>query len=162
MAASQFHYEGKLSAAVQRFKYAQKSSLAAPLGSLLSNHSLIEENFDAILPVPLHISRLRKRGFNQSQLLAEKLGEKTSCKVDPYILKRIKPTLAQVGMEKKERMLNVKDAFQLRKGAHIEGRNILLVDDVYTTGATVRECSKTLKQGGAKKVAVVTLARVVC
>ena len=161
IAASQFHYDDKLSLAIQMLKYSKKSSLAAPLGKLLSGHPITENKFDLVIPVPLHLSRLRERGFNQSQLIAKELGRNISCNVNASILERIKPTLPQVGMKRKERVLNVRGAFQLRKDGSLRGKSILLIDDVFTTGATVSECSRILKKGGAKTVSVLTLARVV-
>lgn len=162
IARSLFYYNEKMSFAIQRLKYAGKSSLAIALGRLLFNHPLTEETFDRIVPVPLHISRLRERGFNQSQLIARRLEKKTFCPVDPFIIERTKRTLTQVGMKRKERILNVKGAFRIRDAAFasIRGESILLIDDVFTTGATVGECSRILKKGGAEKVSVLTLARV--
>ena len=160
IAASLFYYEEKMALAIQKLKYSKKSSLAAHLGKLLSEHPITENVFDLIIPVPLHLSRLKERGFNQSQLIAKELGNNISCNVKASLLERAKPTLPQVGMKRKERVQNVKGAFQLRKDADLRGKSILLIDDVFTTGATVRECSKILKKGGANQVSVLTLARV--
>lgn len=80
-------------------------------------------------------------------------------KVDPWLLKRARPTLSQTGMRRKERIENLRDAFMLRKSASVDGMNLLLIDDVYTTGSTVMECTRILKEGGANKVNVLTLAR---
>lgn len=159
MAASVFLYNELMKEAVHLFKYSGKSILSRPFGDSLVKHHLAKEDYDAILPVPLHIKRLRERGYNQSHLLARELGSAMGIKIDPWLLQRARPTLSQTGMKRKERIKNLKGAFVLRKGASVKGMRLLLIDDVYTTGSTVRECAKVLKKGGAKKVNVLTLAR---
>lgn len=116
--------------------------------------------YDAIVPVPLHIKRLRERGFNQSLILARALGKKYSMDVDFSLLKRRKFTLTQTGLDKKEREKNISGAFVAVLPERIQNRNLILIDDVYTTGATINECAKTLVKAGASQVAVLTLARV--
>lgn len=161
-AASAFLYNEAMKGAVHLFKYKGKTTLSGPLSKSLAQHPLFKENYDAILPVPLHIKRLRRRGYNQSQLLAAELGRTggSGIKDNPWLLQRIRPTLSQAGMKRKERIKNLKGAFMLRKGATVKGMSLLLIDDVYTTGSTVEECAKVLKKGGAEKVNVLTLARV--
>lgn len=161
VAASVYLYKSDLSRAVRLLKYSKKSLLGSHLGGLMKGHNLSAISYDVIVAVPLHISRLRERGFNQSQLLAEGLGKGMSLDVDKYILERVRPTGSQAGMSSKERQANVRGAFSLRSGADVAGRRILLIDDVYTTGATVKECSAVLKEAGASVVNVITLARVV-
>jgi len=161
IAASIYLYQGDLSRAVRLLKYSKKSLFGSHLGGLMKNHRLSAISYDAIVAVPLHIARLRERGFNQSQLLAEGLGESIFLDVDKYILERVRPTGSQAGMSSKERQANVRGAFCLRRGVDVAGKRILLIDDVYTTGATVKECSRVLKKGGASVVNVLTLARVV-
>lgn len=161
IAASVYLYEGGLSRAVRLLKYSKKSLVGSHLGGLMKNHRLSDISYDAIVAVPLHISRLRERGFNQSQLLAEGLCKNMSLHSDKYILERVRPTGSQAGMSSKERQANVRGAFCLRRGVDVSGKRILLIDDVYTTGATVKECSAVLKKAGASVVNVLTLARVV-
>ena len=162
IAASVYLYKGELSRAVRLLKYSKKSLIGAHLGGLMKNHRLSAISYDAIVAVPLHIARLRERGFNQSQLLADGLGEaKSLLNIDPYILERVRSTGSQAGMSSIERQANVRGAFCLRRGVDVAGKRILLIDDVYTTGATVKECSTVLKKGGASVVNVLTLARVV-
>lgn len=160
-AASVCFYDGALSEAIRRLKYSKRSSLASSLGDLLASHPVTSEDCDVIVPVPLHMERLKERGFNQSHLLAKRAANGMPVEVNPYILERTRPTLAQAGMNSRERIINIRGAIRVREGADVKGKNILLIDDVYTTGATVRECSRVLKKGGAKKVNVLTLARVV-
>ncbi len=160
-AVSIYLFEGKLSEAIRRLKYSGKVSVASTLGDLISNHPITHEEYDAVVPVPLYMGKLRERGFNQSHLLAARVANRTSANLHPYILERVRPTLPQVGMKSSERVQNVKGAFMIRKGADAKEKKILLIDDVYTTGATAKECSRVLKRGGAAKVNVLTLARVV-
>jgi ComF family protein len=117
--------------------------------------------YSLLIPVPLHVKRLRERGFNQSLLLADKLGKKHKLPVSFSLLKRHKFTLTQTGLNKTEREENIKGAFVVTDKKKVSDENIILVDDVYTTGATINECAKTLLKTGAQKVAVLTLARVI-
>lgn len=113
------------------------------------------------MPVPLHPSRLREREFNQSAILALVIGERLGIPVLTDILLRERHTRPQVGLDMKERKKNVVGAFTVQNGEMIIDKDIILVDDVYTTGSTVNECAKALKKNGAGVVSVVTLARMV-
>lgn len=118
---------------------------------------------DLIIPVPLHYRRLVSRGFNQSAWLSGALAAQTGLAHCPDALKRIRPTPTQGGLSARDRFRNVRNAFEVRAGRAdlIEGRRILLVDDVYTTGATLKACTRALKRGKAARVDVLVLARVV-
>lgn len=117
---------------------------------------------DVILPVPLHRKRLFARRYNQSALLAKSVAEKAKRRCLPGGLVRLRHTLQQKGLSRKERRDNVKNAFAVngRYMQEIKGKNALLVDDVFTSGATLNECARTLKKHGAEKVFVLTVARV--
>lgn len=150
--------------AVQRFKYGRKVSLGKPLGRLMAHgcrEFLAPWQVDLILAVPLHPKRLRWRGFNQSVLLARQVSHAYGIPMDPLLLRRVKPTPPQTQLSEQERRRNVRAAFVLAPGRSVKDRNILLVDDVYTSGATVNECSRRLKKDGAQHVYVLTLARAV-
>jgi ComF family protein len=110
----------------------------------------MELPLDGICPVPLHKNRLRKRGFNQSLLLAQELAEDLGIPVYPDGLRRIRDTLPQMELTREERLNNVKDAFAA--GMEFHGRCILLVDDVLTTGASIRECARVVREGGGSVV----------
>lgn len=156
-------YDGVILDAIHQFKYGRNITTGAALASFLADFDFTDMDFgifDAIVPIPLHIKRLRERGFNQSLILARALGEKYGIEVDFSLLKRCKLTLTQTGLNKKEREKNISGAFVAAEPARIHGRNLILVDDVYTTGATINECAKTLIKAGAEQVAVLTLARV--
>lgn len=116
---------------------------------------------DCVMPVPLHVSRLRHRGFNQSLILAHRVAESFGLTLSYDNLIRIRPTRPQVNLSGEERLRNVKGAFSLRRPGDVEDRCILIVDDVFTTGATMNECASVLKRAGARSVIALTLARTV-
>jgi ComF family protein len=149
-----------LKSVLQRYKYNRDIGLAPLLGALLAQRApLLAAEYDVIIPVPLHVSRLRWRGFNQAQLLAHPFAATGA--IDPYSLARVRPTRPQVDLHESERRHNVAGAFRVVRPERIDGQRILLVDDVYTTGATVDECSHALRRAGADSVDVLVLARAV-
>ncbi len=161
MSKSPYSYEGLIKKAIYSYKYYNKPYFYKLLGRLLVNFMINDNyiNFDYITAVPLHSSKMRIRGYNQSELLARYIS-KSLC--IPYIdaLKRKKKTSKQSEQSKLERRKNLKNAFIIRKSAaKIINRTVLLVDDIYTTGSTVDECSKVLMNKGAKSVYVITIAR---
>ena len=158
-----FSYEGVILNAIHQFKYKRDIASGEMMACFMADFSFPDIDFSEyslIVPVPLHIKRLRERGFNQSLILARHLGEKKDIPVNFSLLRRHKFTATQTGSNKTERKQNIKGAFEVSDSKIIASKNILLVDDVYTTGATVDECSKTLIKAGAQKVSVLTLARV--
>jgi len=153
-------YQGVIAEAIQRFKYQGDIKLADPLGWFWNKTNLEDHSFEAIIPVPLHPNRLRERGFNQALLLGKILGKLHNKKVLARALRRIRNTIPQVQLDHAERARNVRGAFVVREQQEIMDKCLLLVDDVFTTGATVNECARVLKKSGAKEVFVLTLARV--
>ena len=129
--------------------------LAGPLGKLLLSLEIPECN--AMVPVPLTKKGLRERGFNQTLLVSRLLSKELKIPLYIDMLFKRKDTPPQIGLNAKERMKNIKAAFEVN--GKINNLKLLLFDDVMTTGATVRECSKTLIKAGAKEVIVITLAR---
>jgi ComF family protein len=161
-------YSGALRDTIHAFKYYEKTGLAKPFGVLLFSAFIRywnPEDIDLILPVPLHINRLRKRGFNQAFLMLKywkNMAESVNIRpvrVEPEALLRIRDTRPQVGLTREEREENIKDAFRLSNISAVTGKKILLTDDVYTRGATVKECAKELLNAGAVRTDVLTLAR---
>jgi ComF family protein len=141
------------------YKYARIEPLARPLGDLLMAALPRDERFDAVAPVPLHWLRQWRRGFNQSELLAREIARRSGL---PLLraLRRVRSTPAQAGLSNTARRQNVAAAFQCSRSAKpAEGRRILLVDDVMTTGATASACALALKRGGASRVGILTVAR---
>ncbi len=149
-------YEGALRRLIHLFKYGKIRTLARPLGSLLARAMPRDEQFDAIVPVPLYWRRRMQRGFNQADLLARSLGRGTGIPV-VRVLRRVQPTATQAGLSNSARRRNVASAFRSRS---VAGRRILLIDDVMTTGSTATSCAMALKRAGAKRVALLTVARV--
>jgi len=150
--------------AIQRFKYGSETQLISSLGALLSSFAkgLVPGPPTAdflTVPVPLHMRRLRQRGFNQSLLLARVVATDLGTQLDYLSLIRTRHTRAQTGLRKEERRKNVKDAFSVKYPEIIEGKKLLLVDDVFTTGYTLNECARSLKKSGAIVVICLTLAR---
>lgn len=158
-------YEGVLRSAIHRFKFKKRKRLAEALGIVLvkyvsQNPSLKTGELDAIVPVPLHPKRLRERGFNQVKLMADVLGRYYGIPV-VETLERIRETRAQFDLPRGERFKNVYRAFKVSDHRAIRNRRVLLMDDIYTTGATIIECSKALKAAGASRVEILTLSRAV-
>lgn len=151
-----------LKAVLQRYKYNREVGLARPLAQLLFERCPVAVGaYELIMPVPLHVARLRWRGFNQAHLLVKPLARRAGVPLDALSLERVRPTRPQVELTETERRRNVAHAFHVTRPERVRQRRILLVDDVYTTGATVDECSRALKRAGAASVDVLVLARAV-
>lgn len=149
---------------VQKFKYGRKVALGKPLGRLMvdgCDKFLKNWQVDLVVPVPLHPKRLRWRGFNQSLLLGRQVSLTYEIPLDAFALCRSTATPPQTQLTEEERRRNVRGAFELAREHSLQGKAVLLIDDVYTSGATVNECSRTLLKGGAKEVFVLTLAHAV-
>lgn len=156
-------YGERVREAVHALKFEGKTALARPLGDLLAEAGsamLAVGAVDCLVPVPLHPSREAERGFNQSVLLANRVGRRWGVPVEPRALRRRRRTLSQTDLDAERRRANVRGAFTLSRSAAVEGRHVLLIDDVFTTGATVAECARVLLEAGASAVGVLTLARV--
>ncbi|MEW6614785.1 MAG: ComF family protein [Thermodesulfobacteriota bacterium] len=157
-------YEGVLQEAIHEFKYNRRTILAKPLGALMMGSrpgSIDFKSYDFLIPVPLHFKRLRERGFNQALSLAKYIGKKHRIPIDYMNLKRIKWESPQINLSKEEREKNVKGVFFLYNKSRFKDKSILLIDDVYTSGATVNECARVLTKAGTGRVDVLTLARAV-
>lgn len=154
-AASFGIYEKTLAAAIHHFKFLGVRRLAKPLAELMLVHEL--SDIQAIVPVPLTRLGLKSRGFNQSLLLAYYISRRRKIPLERNALKKTHETLPQIGLSAKERAANVKKAFTCT--GRVKNLNILLIDDVMTTGSTVNACAAELITAGAKSVEVLTLAR---
>jgi len=153
------HFDGPLRTAIHAFKYGGLRALSAILGEILYDCWETEPwPVDAIVPVPLHSARLRQRGYNQSALLARELARYTGLPVVDRALLRVHPTLPQVDLDAAQRAANVQGAFRCQD-ASLSGKRILLLDDVRTTGATLRACAQALSDGGIAGVWALTLAQ---
>lgn len=154
LARSAFLFNQALREIIHHLKYSDRVSLARPLGDLL-RECLHREAFtgDLVIPVPLHRSRERQRGFNQAELIAGRLGRPMST----HLVRRRKNTPSQTGLTRNQRIRNLAAAFEVR--GEVKG-GVIVVDDVYTTGSTVNELARALKRAGAERVEVLTVARV--
>ncbi len=146
---------------LRRHKYGLDQSLGRALAEYLDATPLLEiDAYDVVIPVPLHRARLRWRGFNQAALLGAALARRLKCPLDVATLTRVRATPPQTARDRAQRTRNVRDAFAVRRPSRVVGRRVLLVDDVMTTGATADECARVLRAAGARKIDVLTLARV--
>ena len=158
------HFDGPARELVHRLKYGNKVHLSRPLGLMTARHLssfAAESGVELIVPVPLHPRRLRQRGFNQALLLAEFLAKSWHIPTSRNNLRRIRWTEPQVHLSIDDRAKNVRGAFAVKDPDHFEGKKLLLVDDVFTTGSTVVECARVLKRSGATGIYVATIARAV-
>jgi ComF family protein len=157
-------YEGPLRQAIHLLKYRGKLRLKQPLLQLAIEHfdaHFPGTTFDAIIPVPLHRERLMHREFNQAAVFAKGLAGHLNIPTLERLLVRVRSTRPQVELSGGERRQNVKQAFAVTDAAALEGKQVLVIDDVFTTGATLGEVARTLKIAGATQVDVFALARVV-
>jgi len=158
-------YNSPAGTAIQLLKYQGKSVMAEPLADLMVQAMPMffgMEDYDCIVPVPLHKKRRRKRGYNQVELIGEVLSSRTGIPMKTHCLIKTVNTPPQVGLSYQERQRNVRGYFDVVNPADLSGKRILLIDDVLTTGATVTESARMLmRKGRAKYVDVFTLLRVV-
>lgn len=154
-------YKDPVSTLIHSFKYAGRTTAFSTFKALWGQ-SVVKNDldpFDLIIPVPLHITRLRERGFNQAKLLAEIFFPDQADKIKSNILLRCKNTPHQTTLSGKERRQNLINAFDVSTKEQVIGKKVIIIDDVFTTGATLNECARVLSQAGALEIQVVTLAR---
>jgi ComF family protein len=156
-----FMYGGAIAAAIVAFKYERRPHLARPLGDLLCRGAARFASYSphVIVPVPLHPARLAERGFNQAALLARTLVAPMAARFAPLALARDRDTPQQATLDRAARLRNLRDAFSARDPRAVDGRRVLLVDDVCTTGATLDACERTLRAAGAADVRALVIAR---
>jgi ComF family protein len=152
-------YDGPVATAITRFKFSRQLAFLPVMQHWLKRPLCMElvADADLLAPVPLHPKRIKNRGFNQALLLARAFPEVPLAR---EAVVRTRHTVPQVGLNPKERRDNVKGAFFVTDPPLVKGKHVLLVDDLYTTGATVKECAKVLRKAGARRVEVLTVARV--
>ena len=151
-------FEGAIRQAIHRLKYGGQRALAEPLAELLVQVARQLPPADAVVPVPLHPARERRRGYNQSALLAAELGRRLDLPLE-LAARRVRETRDQVELDRRARQANVKGAFACADLATIAGRRLLLIDDVCTTGSTLLACAEPLVRAGAASVWGLTIAR---
>lgn len=159
-ALSVFEYTASIQRLIYRLKYRREQYLSSVLGGFLAKRLKEQKGWDysALVAVPLHKKRQRERGFNQSVLLASEISLKLDVPVLRDVLVRTKETSVQAGLGRHERFANLRQAFSVNGRSGFEGKKVVLVDDIFTTGSTVNECSRVLIEAGAEKVYVLTVA----
>lgn len=153
---SPFIYDGIIKKFIVGLKFNNKKYYAQSLAYYMAM-TFLKENFpcDIITCVPICNKRLKQRGYNQAELLASEFAKIVNIDFDPAVLKRVKETPTQIFLNYSDRQKNLIDAFKVDKKI-VKDKNVVIIDDVYTTGATITECSKALKKAGAKTVYAVT------
>lgn len=155
-------YEGVIRECIHRFKYNSEFALEGLFKDLIADFAdrYIEmEEYDWLVSVPLHSVKYRERTFNQSAVLAGHLSKRFRIPILRNNLIRIRPGKPQMTLSKKKRFEEIKNSFVVKNSSPVTGKSLLLIDDVFTTGATVNECSKVLRESGASSVEVLTLAK---
>jgi len=155
-------FDGIMKDLIHLFKYRNKTSLRILFGKLsadfVTTYNIPMQNFDMIVPVPLHSTRLREREYNQTDVLAKELAHYFPIQVCPQAVKRIRNTKPQATLKARQRLNNLQDAFAVTDADIVKDKNILVLDDLFTTGATVSEMARVLTSSGAHEVSVLTLA----
>lgn len=155
---SLFEYGGDVKDALIRFKYNGRREYKKFFGNaIMSEYKDYISGVDALVPIPVHKSRLKERGYNQAKLLADEISRYSGIAVYDNILLRTSKTTAQKGLNNVERLSNLKNAFQVNQNI-VQLKKIMLVDDIYTTGATIEACTRVLKDAGYDKIYSVTVA----
>lgn len=153
-----FTYQNPIRELIQSFKYKQQPALATLLGRLLYQEIYDQqlELPDALIPVPMHFSRLGERGYNQAQLLATEVGKLSNIKVDNHLIKKTTITPTQASLSRKQRIRSIKGSFVATQNTPYS--NVAIIDDVVTTGATISEITKILKEKGVDSIQVWAIA----
>lgn len=157
-----FKYESQIRKLIIDYKFNEKSYLYLTFVNFLLKNEKIFENikkYDKIIPVPISKKRLKTRGYNQSLLIARKIANKTNLELLNNCLFKTKNIIEQSKLNKEDRIKNIQGVYELQNKQLIENKKILLIDDIYTTGSTVNECSKMLSQGNPTEIGVLVLAK---
>ena len=155
-------YENMVRQKIMGYKFGEKSYLYKTFAKIIIKNKKIYgfiKLYDIIIPVPMYKTKESVRGYNQSKLLAEELAVNTGIDIEKKVLNKTKDTKVQSTLSKSQRSINVKNAFEIKDKEKVNVKKIILVDDIYTTGSTVNECSRILKKAGAKEILVITIAK---
>jgi competence protein ComFC len=157
-----FKYEGIIRNKIINYKFREKSYLSGFFAKIIIKNKKIcgfIENYDIIIPVPIHKKRNLFRGYNQTELIAKKIAKSCNKQIENKVLIKQKNTVQQSTLNKKQRLDNVKNAYEVQNSQIIINKKVLLFDDIFTTGSTVNECCKILKKAGAIQIDVLTIAK---
>ncbi|MBO5413213.1 MAG: ComF family protein [Clostridia bacterium] len=159
---SALKYENIVREKIIKYKFNENSYLYKTFAKIIIKNKKVYgflKLYDIIIPVPMHKLKKSVRGYNQSELLAKEIAKQMELHFEKELLIKIKNTKVQSTLTKTQRAENVKNAFFVADTTKVKGKKIILIDDIYTTGSTVNECSKVLKKAGAKEICVVTIAK---
>ena len=157
-----FQYDGEIRNAILNFKFNEQAYIYKTFLEILKNNEKIctqIKKYDIIMPIPISKKRFKQRGYNQSALIARNLAKTLNIDYKENVLVKIKNNKPQSELGQHERSANVKDVYKLKETKKVYKKNILLVDDIYTTGSTANECAKVLKENNANIVGIFTLAK---
>ncbi len=157
-----FSYTGIIREKILQYKFEDKTYLSNTISEFFMNNEKLYrffKKYDIMEPIPISIARKKERGYNQSELIARKIKKLGIINLEKQILVKETDNRPQNGLNRKDRSQNVKNVYKVQNEQKIKDKRILLLDDVYTTGATANECAKILKQAGAKKVGILTIAK---
>lgn len=157
-----FMYNGIIRSAILNYKFYDKAYLYKTfVNFLLKNKKFVAKikSYDIIVPVPLSAKRKKTRGYNQSKLIAKEISKRAGLKLNQSSLKKVQNIVAQSKLNREEREKNIQGAYILKNKKDLQGKNVLIVDDIYTTGSTVNECSKIISDAIPNKIGVLTIAK---
>lgn len=157
-----FRYEGTIRDLIIKYKFQNKPYLYKTFSKIILKDEKacsFLKKYDIIIPVPIYKKRKQQRGYNQTELISKEISKNLNIKIEKDVLTKNINTKAQSRLSKKDRKHNIKNAFKVKNLQKIENKNILIFDDIYTTGSTTNECAKVLKEAAIKKVGVLTIAK---
>lgn len=157
-----FKYEGIIRKMIVEYKFQEKSYLYKTFSKIILKNKKICGNFkkyDIIIPVPIHKRRKIIRGYNQTELIASKIAENSNLILENGVLFKQKNIVSQSELSKINREENVKEAFVIKNKEKVKNKKVLIFDDIYTTGSTIKECSRVLKAAGTSKIGILTIAK---
>ena len=157
-----FNYGGIIRKLILDYKFNEKSHIYKTfVNFVLKNQKMFEnlKSYDTIIPVPISKKRMKQRGYNQSLLIAKELGNRLNIEIQTKCLIKKQDVIEQSKLNREQRSKNIQNVYELKNKQIIENKKIILVDDIYTTGSTVKECSKTLKKANPKEIDVLVLAK---
>lgn len=157
-----FKYEGMIRKIILDYKFNEKSYIYETfVNFILKDEKIFEklQTYDTIIPVPISKTRMKERGYNQSFLIAKALGNKLNIHIETNCLVKTKNVIEQSKLNREERKRNIQNVYELENKQILNNRKILLIDDIYTTGNTINECSKILKQANPNRIDVLVLAK---
>ena len=158
-----FSYKDKIRNLILDYKFNDQSYLYKIFSKIVIKNEKVRailENYDIITPVPIHTRRKAQRGYNQSELIAKEIANQVKkIKYEGHVLKKVKHTVPQSSLTKEQRKQNAQNVYKIMHQEKIKNKRIVLLDDIYTTGNTAKACAKILKENGAKKIIVLTIAK---